>query len=91
MTKLYFRPFYIYNEKIRITGGLFVDKGSGSGWLKKTGSDPHHCTGVQDVLNYDHKLFKTVLHWKKFPNLKYDKITLYAKDLTENDNIFISC
>ena len=28
-TKLYFRQFY--NEKILITWGLFVDKGSGSG------------------------------------------------------------
>ena len=28
-TKLYFRQFY--NEKIGITWGLFVDKGSGSG------------------------------------------------------------
>ena len=35
-TKLYFRQFF--NEKIWITWGLFVDKGSGSGWPKKTGS-----------------------------------------------------
>ena len=37
-TKLYFRQFY--NEKILITWGLFVDKGSGSG--KIPDSDPQH-------------------------------------------------
>ena len=26
-------------------------------------------------------------HWKKCPNSKYDKVTLYDKDLTKNDNI----
>ena len=37
-TKLYFRQFY--NKKIRITGGLFVDKGSGSCIFPVPDQDP---------------------------------------------------
>ena len=37
-TKLCFRQFY--NEKIRITWGLFVDKGSGSGIFPDPDLDP---------------------------------------------------